>query len=361
MVKPNGREAILLVFIALALLFAATSFLARSYASELRNRAETHFHQGEIFARNGKPAAAVEEYRAALTYSHNDGRYQMALSLALIALGHLDEAEAHLLELRDADPNDAIVNLMLARIAVRERRTADAVADYNRAIYGLWPADPQKNRIQTRFELVDLWGRAGRTRQALGELLSLAAEAPEDPAIQNRIAGLLRHYGSPQHAAEVYRGVLAYQPKNVEAAFGLADSDFDQGNYTAAESQYRRALKLDPENADARKRMREIAEMIALDPTLVTLPARVRYERSRELIRRAAASVKACLAGRPAPPDVQALQQSAENFMQKHERHREGDTPEALTLATQLWKARRDLCGQPPRDAMTLVMAKVAR
>ena len=361
MVKPNRPEAILLVFVALILLFVVTGFLAKAYRSERRSRAETHFRKGETLARNGQPLAAVEEYRAALTYSGNDRQYELALSLALESLGRLDEAEAHLVELREADPNNALVSLLLARIAVREGRTVDAVADYNRAIYGLWPRDPQKNRIQTRFELVDLLGRTGQTRQVLGELLSLAAEAPEDPTIQNRIAEMLLRYGSPQHAAEVFRSVLEYEPRNGEASFGLAQALFHEGNYAAAESQYRRALRLKPSNIEAQKRIDDIAEMMALDPTVLTLRASQRYERSRELIRRTAASLQACLGTPAAPPGAQALLQNAGNFVKAHRRHREGDTPEALALASGLWKARHDLCGQPPQDGLSLVMAKVTR
>ena len=351
----------MLVFVTLILLFVMTWFLAKTYRSDRRSRAETYFHKGETLARNGQPRAALAEYRAALTYSDNDSRYELALSLALVAAGQLGEAEAHLGELHQADPNNALVNLLLARIAACEGRTADAVADYNRAIYGLWRQDPQKNRIQTRFELVDLLGRTGQTRQALGELLSLAADAPDDPAIQNRIAKMLLHYGSPQHAAEVFRSVLESQPRNAEATVGLARVLFQGGNYAAAQSQYRRALRLNPNDAQAQRRVEEITEMMALDPTILTLRADQRYQRSRELIQRTAASLEACLGGRAAPPDVQALQQNAENFVKAHRRHREGETPEALALVSNIWKARQDLCGQPPEDALSMVMAKVTR
>jgi tetratricopeptide (TPR) repeat protein len=361
MLKPNRPEAILLVFVTLILLFAATSFVASAYRSELRNRAEMHFHQGQVLARGGKPDAAVEEYRAALTYSHNERRYELALSLALVALGRTGEAEAHFLELREGDPNNALVNLMLARIAVREGRVADAVAFYNRAIYGLWPSDPQKNRIQARFELVELLGNTGQARKALGELLSLAAEAPDDPAVQNRVAEMLLNYGSPQHAAEVFRGVLESQPRDPEAALGLARALFQEGKYRDAESQYRRALRLNPGDPRAQQRVAQIADMLALDPTVVTLRSSQRYARSLELIRRTTESLKACLGARAVPPDVQTLLDRSAEFLKAHRRHREGETPAALSLASKIWKARGDLCGPPPEDALALAMMKVTR
>ena len=361
MIKPNRPEAFVLTFLVMVLLFALTGFLAKAYQSERRNRAESHFQAGEALAHAGQSRRAVEEYRAALTYSHNDRRYELSLSLALIDLGQLDEAEAHLIELREAEPNNALVNLMLARIAAREKRSDDAVACYNRAIYGLWPDNPEQNRIQTRFELVDLLGRTSQTRQALGQLLSLAAEAPAVPAVQNRIAALLLHYGSPQHAAEVFRAVLESKPRNARAAFGLAQSEFYEGSYDSAEQHYRRALRLDPANTQAEARIQEITGMRGLDPTLVTLRASQRYQRSLALIRLTSGALESCLGSRTPPPDVQAMLQTAQNFLKTHPRHREGDTPEALSLCAELWKARETLCGKLPEDALSLVMTKVTR
>jgi len=151
-VKPEG---VVLVFLALIALFVFTGALANIYRGQRLRRAESHYRTGVQLAHAGRAAQAVEEYRAALTYSHDDNRYQLALVLSLMDLGRLDEAESHLLELHENDPNDALTDLMLARIAARQGRTGTAVTDYHQAIYGLWPDDPSKNRLQARFELID--------------------------------------------------------------------------------------------------------------------------------------------------------------------------------------------------------------
>src|SRR5579872_798412 len=297
-VKPEG---VVLVFLALIALFVFTGALANIYRGQRLRRAESHYRTGVQLAHAGRAAQAVEEYRAALTYSHDDNRYQLALVLSLMDLGRLDEAESHLLELHENDPNDALTDLMLARIAARQGRTGTAVTDYHQAIYGLWPDDPSKNRLQARFELIDLLTRTGQARQARSEIEALADEAPNDTATENRIGDLLLGYGSPQRAMEMYQRVLAKEPRNADAAYGAAKSAFAQGNYATAANWYRRTLRLNPGNGSARRHLEETSEVISLDPLLVDLSASQRFERSRTLVEKAAESLKACAAGSTDP------------------------------------------------------------
>lgn len=358
-VKPEG---VVLVFLALAVLFVFTGALAKMYRDERMHRAENHYRTGQELAHEGRPGQAVEEYRAALTYSHDDNRYQLALALSLMDLGRLDEAQSHLLELHENDPNDALTDFMLARIAARKGRTDDAVTDYHQAIYGLWPDDPAKNRLQARFELIDLLVGSGQTQQARSEIEALADEAPNDTATENRIGDLLLRYGSPQRASEMYQRVLAKEPRNADAAYGAAESAFAQGNYATAANWYRRTLRVDPANASARQNFEETSEIISLDPMLVDLSASQRFDRSRTLVEKAVESLRACAAN-STDSTVQTLISSADEFLQTKLRHREGDTPKAIALAEDIWHARKQACGPPPQSEQTLdlVMAKVGK
>ncbi len=356
------REAVVLVFLGLALLFVITNSSANAYRSERLRLAESHYKSGEDLAKAGQPAKAVEEFRAALLYSHDDPQYELALSVSLMDLGRLDEAQAHLRDLHDSDPNNALIDELLARIAAREGRTDEAVALYNQAIYGLWPEHPAQNRLQARFDLVHLLARTGQSRQALSELLALSDEAPSDPALQDRIGSLLLQYGSPDHAAQVFGSVLDNDPSNAVAAFGLGEAMFAQANYSAAEGWYRKAARLDPKNVEAQRRLQETAEIRSLDPTLVSLSASGRYERARTLVEKTLASLQECTAGSAPTADTSALIANAQQFLHMRRRHREGDTPMAISLAEQLWQTRKQVCGAPPasEEALDLVMAKVA-
>jgi tetratricopeptide (TPR) repeat protein len=352
-----------LVFVGLVALFAATGSFASVYHAERLQRAETHYQRGEQLAKSGSAADAAEEYRAALTFAPNDSRYRLALARSLMDLGRLDEAEAHLIGLHDADPDNALIDLLLARVAARQGRIDQAVAQYHQAIYGLWPEDPAGNRLRTRFELVSLLSKSGQPGHALAELLSLANEAPDDPATEQRIANLLVHYGAPQRAGELFERVAQKQPDNTQAIEGAGEASFAQGDYAAAAGWFRRALKLDPNAGQARARLDEIEHIEALDPTLVSLSAAVRYERSRTLLEKTLASLEACTQGRPAPAAAQPLITSAHEFLQSSRRRREGDTPRAIELAEQIWATRTQECGKPgaAEEPLDLVMTKVAK
>src|SRR5579885_625236 len=211
------RRAFAAVILSMAVLFAFTGFLVRAWRSGRSQRANRHFEMGRQLAQQGRSDQAVEEYRAALSFSPNDTRYRLALALALMSFGRLDEAEAHLGELRESDPTNAVVNLALARISVRQHDWDEAVLDYHRAIFGLWPEQPEKNRVQARFELVDLLMRRQKQKEVLAELLELAAETPGDTAVQRRVASLLLANGAARNAADLYQSILTASGGNTPA------------------------------------------------------------------------------------------------------------------------------------------------
>jgi tetratricopeptide (TPR) repeat protein len=356
-------ESLVLVFVALAGLFAFTDSAARAYRGERLRRANAHFANAQQLAREGQTEQAVEEYRAALSYSPSNSRYELALALALMDLNRLSEAESHLLQLRESDPDNALIDLQLARISAREGKIPDAVMEYHRAIYGLWPNDAERNRLQARFELLDLLTRTGQSRTVLAELLVLADEAPANVDVQMRVANLLLRHGVPERARELFAGVLAKEPHNLEAVLGQADAAFAEGDYSAADAGFSRALRLNPGNADARQRLGETAEIRSLDPTLVSLSANERYERSRKLVDKTLESLESCAEGKVLPAGAQDVLSMAREFLLRERRHREGDTPKAISLAEQVWTARKQACGLPPasEDALDLVMTKVTK
>ena len=107
MVGGRRPKALLVVLLAMSVLFVLTSFLANAYRTARYSRAESHFALGNRLAQERQDQQAAEEYRAALSFSPNSSRYRLALALSLLDLGRLEEAEAHLFELRESDPASA--------------------------------------------------------------------------------------------------------------------------------------------------------------------------------------------------------------------------------------------------------------
>lgn len=355
---PTSRNAVW-ASAALVLLFSFATVLNSAYRATRRNRAEDRYHDGLALAGAGRDAAAVDEFRAALTYEHNDARYTLALARSLVKLGRWSEAETYLNELREDDPTDSAINLMLARIAAQNRRGPDAVTYYQRAIYGMWPEHSEQSRIAARFELVDLLDRGRQNKQALAELLQLAGDVPaRDYVTTQRVAALLLAHGSPDHAAELYRAILAAQPHNAAAREGLADALFAMGDYAGARTAYRAAQRDGASGSTLDQRLAISESVLQLDPTQMRLSGSQRFERARELLDRTQASAAQCGA---ISPDLAASAQQA--LASSGKRRRDGDTVQLLTLAEQIWKDRPARCApQSESDrALDAVMAKLQK
>jgi tetratricopeptide (TPR) repeat protein len=359
MIPATTRGATLPVAVVLVILFSVTAAMNGAYHATRQSRAEALYRSGLGLAGAGKNAEAVEEFRAALTYVHNDTRYRMALARSLIDLGRWGEAESYLSELREDDPTSGPINLMLARIAVRDRRDPDAVTYFQRAIYGLWPDHPAENRTAVRFELVGLLEREGQEKQVLAELLDLADEAPDtDYAARQHIGELLLAHGSPQHADDLFQGILDNKPDDAAAEKGHADASFTLGNYLEALRAYREAETRGIKDPALAQRIAACEAVIRLDPTLVRLSAGQRFKRAQDLVRLTMQSAQAC--GQLAPDLATTAQTAAdENATRRHD----GDTLTMLSVAEQLWKARQDLCGTSaqPDPPLAAVMAKLQK
>ncbi len=311
--KPQAKAPPpLVVLLGGAVLFVVASLAAHGYKVERQNLSRVHFDRGQELAREGNYRAAVDEYRVALSFSHGDTNDQLALAQALVELGSLDEAATYLGELYQKDSTSGIVNLLLARIAAREHKINDAVTYYYRAIYGFWPEASANHRIAARFELIDLLAKAGDENRALAELLQLVTEAPNNPDIQKRVAESMLSFGSPDREAEIFRQVLE------------------------------------------------------LDPTLPTLSAGQRQQRTLDLLDRTLTLLESCTSGSGKAPSRQAEEEiSAAKKLLSSKRPGidEGFTPQALALAQQLWKTRSALCGPVPdtQEPLAIVLAKLSK
>ncbi len=366
MVAGTTRRAILVVLISMTILWTTTSFVVRAWKTGRYDRAEDHFQRGNRASRQGDNEEAAEQYRAALSFTPGDPKFRLALALALMDLGRLDEAEAHLGELREMDPTNGVVNLAMARIAVRQRKWDDAVLHYHRAIFGFWPDQPEQNRIQARFELVDLLSNHGRKKEALAELLELAGDAPDDPDTQRRIANLVLANGAPRNAADIFQSIVNNSPNDAAAWHGLGETQFLLGDYLSARNSFHRALRWNAKDEAARKRAAECDEIVSLDPTLPKLSSRQRYERARDLLLRNRTGLDDCLTSNGAanaqgPSD---LSEAADALLKATSRRRsEEDALKVLNTAQDMWKSWESRCPTAARsdEALSLVMAKVSR
>jgi type IV pilus assembly protein PilF len=334
-----------LVFLAIAALFAADTFLARMERSESGVEAERLFEEGRALTERGDNLDAIERIRDALSIERTNRYYQQTLAQTQLAAGKTADAEATLNDLLEDDPTDGQANLIMGRVLAKEARYPEAISYFHRAIYGQWKQDAAQNRLRVRFELIDLLAQRDSKEDLLAELLPVQDQAPRDLQARARMGSLFLRAGSPTRAGDIFRGIVQEAPGKAEGYAGLGESEFAQADYRGAERDFKTALRLVPGDDVVRTRLELCGELLALDPTLRGLSPAERLNRSRKLVELARDEVSKCGA-------TDLNKQAA------------GQVTEAnLDLAEELWQARAKECKaqRAADDPLALVMAKLAR
>jgi tetratricopeptide (TPR) repeat protein len=237
----------------------------------------------------------------------------------------------------------------MARVAAQGGRIDEAVSYYHHAIDGAWPADAADRRIQARLELVQALGKAGRRQQAQAELLSIPAVVPGGLSAKRQVAQLSLQHGLAREAANLFRDLIERDPQDQQAWAGLGEAEYDLADYPAARDALAGALRLNPNDTAARKRLDAATEILALDPLRRGLSAADRYRRSQALLAAVldvldpCSSLKGQLAG-------------ARKLLVK------GAAVDNITsVAEQLWTAGAKACSSmPPADApLSRIMARL--
>jgi tetratricopeptide (TPR) repeat protein len=338
--RTASRTTILTVAVVLVLLTAFTAALDGAYRRTRLSRAEARYRAGMALASAGHNEEAAEDFRVALLYEHDDPRYRFALAQSLVALKRWNEAESYLLELRVADPTNGPLNLMLARIAMADERTNDAIDDYHRAVFGYWPDHPEESRVGARLELIGVLDRLGLSKPALAELLQLADEVPDaDLATRRKVAEMLLAHGSPEHAGEVYRAIVAAHPHDAGARQGLGETEFAGGDFAGALTAFHAAVRYGSITPALASRIALLNSILELDPRPLRLGTRQRLERARALLERAQAAAARCAA-----------------LPKATEPERGADTAQLIALAEAIWKARMAACPQQPEPDQALAI-----
>jgi len=347
------------------LLLLAVS-LGYVYRTQRSASARRYFQAANDLVASGRFSEAIEPYRHALSIAPAE-EYRLALALALVHVQRLDEAGIYLREVLRNNPNSGPANLGLAEVDAASGQLDEAVGYYHRALYGVWPGDPQRQRVETRMELVDALAKAGRKKQAQAELLSLMAVMPADPGVRKRVAHLLLDFGLTHEAADVFRELLQDHKNDPDLYAGLGDADAAQWNYPAACSAYRHAQRLKPNDATISQRLESCGEVLALDPSSARLSAAERFKRSRALLELVLAAHDECAVARPVDPRPEGAAALADRAQKELAAPRRPSTysdaaDENIELAEQLWAARPQACqAANPPTPLDRVMAHLAQ
>lgn len=254
---PRSAPIILIILtVAAATGFAAVSHLVTRYNANQQARGRHLYQQGLAAAQAGRYDQAIDAFRAALTCDPTNSQYQLSLARALRDSNdprRLDEAESYLLALWQRAPQDAAVNLALARVAAHRGSVDDATRYYHNAMYGVWNSDLDANRDKARIELIQFLLKQNAPANAESELMALATALPPTPAAHLQAAQLFAQAGDYTGSLTQYRDALRLEPTNASALIGAGEAAYHAGNYTAAQHYLQAALNLNPEDGNVRQ------------------------------------------------------------------------------------------------------------
>lgn len=108
----------------------------------------------------------------------------------------------------------------------------------------------EKN-LNAKFRLLECLLYCGRADRVLDELASLEAGAKSDPRLLAQLAEYYAHCVDHEAARRCYRKASKLDPDNAEYLFGLASSEIAHGDMDTAERLLNRVIEIAPHDYDA--------------------------------------------------------------------------------------------------------------
>ena len=340
--------------------FVVTRTVAASNRAMSLGDAAAWYRLGQQALAAGNVETAIEDFRRATVRDRTDRTYVQALARALAQHRDDEAARGVLLTLRESSPDDAEINLEIARLAARRQDVAEASRFYHNALYAPWPAERADARRAVRLELIQFLLAHGQSGRAQSELLAMTADLPDEPAAHVQVARLFAEGGDDGHALEQFQRALQVAPDDVAALAGAGMSAFRLGRYTQARTFLGRV----PGDLGEVAQTRDIVEhVVADDPLASRIGSIERRRRLGSILEYGRDRLRLCSEGRPGgqPTDEDAaLLREADGFASETNRTPalEQDVIESgVDLVNRIATHVSRTCGPPAaRDrALTLI------
>ena len=267
--------------------------------------------RGEAALRDGRPQAAIESLRSALAYAPDERSLQVELATALAGAGRTQEALVYFDTLHEQQPGDGMINLQLARLAVRQGNASVAITNYQAALDGTWNGDGVIRRREVRLELSQYLVAHKRFDEARNQLLIAAGNAADNHGLQLTVAGLLEQADGDADALGLYRKAMAFRDTRNAGLVGAGRTAAAQGHYLEARNLLNQAtvqgdygLLPEDERDAVHTLIEESTAILAIYPAQ-NLSPRVRAVRVGYAVRVARQRLNAC-SGSPANEPAEA-------------------------------------------------------
>jgi tetratricopeptide (TPR) repeat protein len=372
---PRSAPVVLLILtLAASASFAAVSHLVARFTANQQSRGRKLYAQGLAEASAGRLDDAIGAFRAALTCEPTNSQYQLSLARALRDSNdprRLDEAESYLIALWQRAPQDAAVNLALARVAAHRGSIEDATRYYHNAMYGVWNADPEANRSKARIELIQFLLQQGARDKAASELMALATALPPDPAAHLQAAKLFGKAKDDAGELAQYEEVLRFDPANSAALAGAGEAAYRSGDYLTARRYLQAAVNANPSDSDSRQLLETTDLILHNDPFLSHISDAERNRRITAAFAQAEKRLTECAqqtnvdlktATPAATPlaSLKSLWSEAKPDLARLRSPAETDLPDALMeVVLQIERQTASTCGQP--QGLDLALLRISQ
>jgi tetratricopeptide (TPR) repeat protein len=362
------QRVLLPTLVLLALLFAVTASLSRTYHMREEGLAAEWSTKGNADLAAGNPSRAFEDFRNALSYGPENALVQQRLAEALLADGRLTEARSYLVNLWDRAPGSGQVNLDLAHVTARMGDADQAIRYFRGAIFGSWEKEPALQRRQVRLELCEFLLTRRMTSDAQAEIAGLAADTPaESGALREENGRLFLRAGDSGKALSEFEAALQTNPKQSEWIANAGRAAYESGDYLKAEGDFAKADRENPSD-EIHNSLVLVRSVLGNDPFLAGLSdeeqtrrAWLDFERGLERLRECAATPAGAESAAQPQSDLQLLVKEAKDSQKRINLSALGKNPEmrndAMQLVFRIEDATARICG-PGTDvdrALTLI------
>ncbi len=235
---------------------------------------------GRIFEANGQVDLAVAAYRQALATDDGFTAARLALIKAELSRGNRDAAIAEANKATPGTPTSPEIQLLLAEVAVRDKKFEAALGYLERAIEGMpgnadaWAllghayqnTGRRDDAAQAYGKAVELAPQDLKFRTTYGLLLGMAGDLDEGLAQLQKVVEtpgyseadawvnlgwIRRNRNEPRESITAYSQALEIDPDQAQAYLGLGWAHHQMQAHDDAISAYQQAVALDPSLAGA--------------------------------------------------------------------------------------------------------------